>query len=64
MSDPVKQKQKDEAEDYVSPTSDETLDERYARVEAEEANLTEAEVAKRLAQLRKKSDLFDWDENE
>ena len=56
MPDPAKIKPKESEEKYVSPTSDETLRERYERVRAEETEVTDAE---RLAALRAPSQLLD-----
>ena len=58
MSDPAKTKPKTE-DQYVSPTSDETLRERYERVHSEEAEMSEET---RLAALRAPSPLFDESE--
>ena len=56
MPDPAKTKQGEAEEKHVSPTSDETLSERYERVRAEEAQMTDTE---RLAVLRAPSPLLD-----
>lgn len=53
-----------ESADYVSPTSDETLRERYERVKADEAAMTEEEIQKKITQLEEPSHLFDWEENQ
>ena len=55
MPDPIKAKPKTEDE-YVSPTSDESLSERQERVRKEEAEMSDA---KRLEVLRAPSPLFD-----
>lgn len=60
MSDPrSKDKVEIPDEDYVSPTSDETINERYKRVRAEETAMNDEDRAKQLAKLRKPSELFD-----
>jgi hypothetical protein len=63
MADPIKQRQREE-EQYVSPISDETPQERYQRILDEEAQLTEAEIAEKIKRLDAPSDLFDWEGNE
>jgi|GEM_PF-2997103 len=63
MFNPIQQKEA-EQEIYVSPTSDETLQERYQRIQQEEAALTEAEIQEKIAQLEVSSDLLDWEGNE
>lgn len=63
MIDPAKP-QTSEEEEYVSPTSNETLRERYERIQREEAEMTEAEIAEKIARLEESSDLFDWEGNE
>lgn len=57
MNDPGKVETPDE--EYVSPTSDETLKERYERIRREEAAMTDEERARLLARLREPSDLFE-----
>jgi hypothetical protein len=62
MPDPIKTKPESTEEQYVSPTSDETLAERYERVRKEEAQMTNEE---RLRVLRESSSLFeDFEETE
>ncbi len=63
MFNPIQQKEA-EQEIYVSPTSDETLQERYQRIQQEESALTEAEIQEKIAQLEVSSDLLDWEGNE
>jgi hypothetical protein len=64
MPDPTEKQQAEESEVYVSPTSDETVEERYARITASEADMTEAELEEKIARLEMPSDLFDWEGNE
>jgi hypothetical protein len=63
MMDSIKQ-QESEEEKYVSPTSDETPQERYARVTREEAHMTETEIDEKIKRLDARSELFDWEGNE
>ncbi len=63
MVNPIKQRQSEE-EKYVSPTSDETLQERYERIVEEEAHLTDEEIEEKINRLNVPSDLFDWEGNE
>jgi len=63
MFNPIQQKEA-EQEIYVSPTSDETLQKRYQRIQQEESALTEAEIQEKIAQLEVSSDLLDWEGNE
>ena len=56
MSDPIKTTQEQSEDKYVSPTSDETLSERYERVRAEEEEMGDEE---RLEAVRAPSPLLD-----
>ncbi|MBZ0316710.1 MAG: hypothetical protein K8L91_09845 [Anaerolineae bacterium] len=59
MSDPnpkTKATPKDDDAQCVSPTSDDTLSERYAKVRGKEADMTSAEL---LETLRSTRSLFD-----
>lgn len=64
MPDPIEKRQTEESEEYVSPTTDETVEERYARITAAEADMTDAEVEEKIARLETPSKLFDWEGNE
>jgi hypothetical protein len=64
MTDPTKPTETKEDDEYVSPTSDETLQERYERILHEESQMTEAEIQEKIARLRAPSDLFDWEGNQ
>jgi hypothetical protein len=59
MNDPGQEKVETPDEDYVSPTSNETLKERYERVQAEEAAMNDEDRVRMLAKLREPSALFD-----
>ena len=54
----------DENEVYVSPTSDEIIEERYARIIATEAAMTETEIQEYIQRLQMPSEFFDWEGNE
>jgi hypothetical protein len=58
MGDPGQEKVETPDEEYVSPTSNETLEERYKRVQAEQAAMSDEDRARMLAKLRKPSDLL------
>jgi hypothetical protein len=53
-----------EDKQYVSPTSDETPEERYQRITEAESHLTEAELQEKIDRLEAPSEWFDWEENE